>query len=266
MRKKRGMSKLDRFSIRATITVFWMAFLCVLLAAENFAHYRYDYVFRQYLPYVLPVLAGLAAVGLIVTLVLCFCRKRKEPERVINLPFVVCLLVPLVLTLGVPACVLRGVGLNIFKLTTELLFYFDIGYFVAFVLYYLRSPAAGARTLFATLCGLVPICYYVVYCSPSAPIMMSVQYAYLTPVAAAVVFALALFVVLVVLWILQKCKRRFHQPTWYVLVPFILSGITLFCLAFLPVTSDVFAAVAYGNLALQVVLLVITCLLKKTKK
>ncbi len=266
MRRKRGISKLERFSIRTTVLIFWSAFLSLVLLAENFAHYRYDYVFRRYLPTVLPILAGLALVGLIVAVVLLMRQKGTYTERIINLPFVVYLLVPLVLTLGLPACVMKGVGFNIFKLTTQLLFYFYIGYGVAYVLYHLRRPGAGVQAVLATLFGLLPICYYTVYRSPSAPIMMSVEYAYLTPLAAAAVFAGGLLLVELLALFLQKLKPRLRMPGWVSLVPFALSVICLFGQVWLPVNSDVFAAVAYGNLALQVAFLVVAGLLKKSRK
>ncbi len=266
MRRKRGISKLELFSMRATILIFWCAFLSLILLAENFAHYRYDYIFRRYLPYALPVLAGLALAGFIFAVVLMVRRKGKPSGKVLDLPFAVYLLAPLVLVLGLPACVMSGVGLNIFKLTTQLLFYFLIGYVLTYLLYYLRHPGAGAHALVGTLFALVPLCYYIVYCSPSTPIMMSVEYAYLTPGAAAVVFALALLLVELAMRLLCNIKKAFRQPGWCSLVPFILSVICLFCLAFLPVNGDVFAGIAYGNLALQAVFLVVACLLKKTKK
>lgn len=266
MRRKRGISKLELFSLRATILIFWCAFLSLLLLAENFAHYRYDYIFRRYLPYVLPVLAGLALAGLILAVALMLCRKGEPSAKVIDLPFTVYLLIPLVMTFGLPACVMSGVGLNIFKLTTQLIFYFLIGYTLAYLLYYLRHPAAGAHTIMGTLFGLVPICFYIVYCSPSAPIMMSVQYAYLTPVAAAFVFSAALLLAELMHLFLGKIKKRFRQPIWCSIVPFILSVITLFGLVFLPLNSDAFAGLAYGNLALQAAFLVVACLLKKIRK
>lgn len=266
MRSKKGMTKLERFSLRATLLLLWCAFLGGLLWAERFAYYRYDYIFRLYLPYVLPAFAGLTLIGFVVAVLLLVKGKKPERERLVNLPFVIVLLVPLLLAFGLPACVMYGVGLNIFKLTTLLVFWFGMGYFISYLLYFLHSPAAAVRGISATLFSLVPWCYYAVYRSPSAAIMMSVQYKYLTPTGAAVAFSAGLLAVHLVGLLLGKMQKRFRTPRWVNWVAFALSVICLFALNWLPLGADEFLWLALGNLALQMAFLAVACLLKKTVK
>ena len=264
---KRKLKRSEIIATRTSILFFHTLVLCGLLWAENFARYRYDYIFRNMLPWLLPILAA-AGVGLLSWLVAGYFRKSDRGEtKVLTAPFRIYLALPLPMLFFFPWLTLFGNGLQLFKLSLTLLFYGLLGYFIAFILYHSIKPAASLLTY--ALCGnaLILTYFYKMYLAPSRYILLGAEYGYLTPWGMAAVLA-GILAALTVLCLLLAGNGALRLPKKAVLLP---AGLTLLLLV-LPLALDsllsgvAMRVIIFGGIGLQGLWLIGSCAWLKIKK
>ena len=264
---RRELKKNEIITTRTSILFFHTLALCGLLWAENFARYRYDYIFRNMLPWLLPVLAA-AGLGLLCWLVIGYFRKSDRGEtKVLSAPFRIYLALPLPMLFLFPWLTLFGNGLQLFKLSLTLLLYGLLGYFIAFILYHSIKPAAALLTY--AVCGnaLILTYFYKMYLAPSRYILLGAEYGYLTPWGMAVILVAILAVLTGVCFFLARADAL-RLPKKAVLAP---AGLTLLLLI-LPLALDsllsgvAMRAIIFGGIGLQVLWLIGTCVWMKLKK
>ena len=264
---KHAKNNLEILSARISLVFFNCLLMGLLLYAERFARYRYDYVFRRMLPWLMPLLIFIAAAVFAVLLFRYYRGKKQAESRIFTIPFILYLLVAPLMALIFPYLVLTGVGLNVFKLVTFLVFCAYLDYFTAFVVYYTLNPALSALCWLITA-DCVAFCYYFeLYFSASAPIMNAPEYHYLSPKACMpVVTGILLTVYLIWLTGCRFSRFRVFRLSWYIpAVPLALTACALAVLAFFSLSSVVKTALYYGTLGAMVLWFIMICVIKKKK-
>ena len=214
---KKQMNKKDVLNGRFSILFFYSLLMCLFLWAERTARYRYDYVFRLMLPWVMPILLVLC-IGGFVYLVLLAGRKKDAMERLFSPAFGAYLLVAPIMGLFLPLLSYFGVGLQLFKLATEAAFYLLIGHFIAYLAYYLIKPVMGLLGWLIALQSALGVYFYERQLSPATGILNAPEFGYLSaPVSALITGVLISFVALGAFW-LGKVERFKLKPL-LILVP-----------------------------------------------
>lgn len=186
---KKDFKYQDIINGRISLLFFMLLALAGLLWAERFARYRYDYIFRQMLPWLLPVLFGISAAAFGLLLFLWLKNGRKKGNRLFSLSFVLCLLAPFPAAFLFPWLTLFANGLQFFRLATELVLYAAVGYFTGYVGYYKAGPAAAPAAGLITLNILCLYYYYERCLSPSTFILNTAEFGYLPNWALALICA-----------------------------------------------------------------------------
>lgn len=264
---KRELKKSEIITTRTTILFFYTLVLCGLLWAENFARYRYDYIFRNMLPWLLPIPAA-AGLGLLAWQVVRYFRKSDRGEKkILSASFRVYLALPLPMLFLFPWLADFGNGLQLFKLSLTLLFYGLLGYFIAFILYHSIKPAAALLTY--ALCGnaLILTVFYKMYLAPSRYILLGAEYGYLTPWGMVAVLTVILAVLTAVCFFLARADAL-RLPRKAVLFP---AGLTLLLLVLTQALDAMLSGVAiraviFGGIGLQGLWLIGNCVWMKLKK
>lgn len=264
---KRELKKNEIIATRISLLFFHTLALCGLLWVENFARYRYDYVFRNMLPWLLPVLAA-AGLALVVYLILQYFRqKERADKKVLSASFRIYLALPLPLLFFCPWLTLFGNGLQLFKLALSLLFYGLLGYFIAYILYRNIKPSAALLTYAVTGNALILTYFYKMYLAPSRYILLGMEYGYMTPWGMAILLSV-LLAALTALFLLLERNSTLRLPKAALLLP---AGLTL-VLLLLPLALDTLLsgvamrAIIFGGIGLQGLWLAGTCLWIKLKK
>ncbi len=264
---KRELNKKEILNTRISLLFFYTLVLCGLLWAENFARYRYDYIFRNMLPWLLPIF-GAAALGLLAYFVVDYFRQnsRKNP-KVLSPSFRIYLALPLPGIFLFPWLTLFGNGLQLFKLALSLILYGLVGYFIAFILYHYIKPAAALLTYAVTGNILILTYFYKMYLAPSRYILLGAEYGYLTSWGMAIVLAV-LLAVLTALCCFFGRDSALRLPQKVLLLP---AGLTLLLLilwlALDPLLSGVWIRVLlFSGLGLQGLWLMAVCIWLNLKK
>ncbi len=264
---KRELKKTEIITTRISILFFHTLALCGLLWAENFARYRYDYIFRNMLPWLLPILAA-AGMALLAYLTVCYFRKGRAAEKKVLSPsFGIYLALPLPALFFFPWLTHFGEGLQLFKLALSLVFYGLVGYFIAFILYHNIKPAAALLTFSITGNALLLTYFYKMYLAPSRYILLGAEYGYLTPWGMAALLA-GILIALTVLCVLLAGNGALRLPKSAVLLP---AGLTLLLLI-LPLALDsllsgvLMRSLIFGGIGLQGLWLAMVCVWLKIKK
>lgn len=256
-------SKQNEINGRISLLLFHCILMGLFLWAERVARYRYDYVFRKMLPWILPVLLLLALGGMVVCILAA--RRKKERNRLFSPAFGAYLLAAPVLATALPLLSYAGAGLQMFKLAVESASYLLIGYFLCYILYYKVKPAA------AILCGLLTaevaltVFYYEMQLSASTGILNAPEFGYLTPLGNALVNLAILGGMSGAVLLLGKVDR-FKLKKLDVLVPLILAAVYMLVHLIVPFAFDVRRILLWCYVGLNALWLVVSCLKIKREK
>ncbi|MBQ7934780.1 MAG: hypothetical protein IJ333_00280 [Clostridia bacterium] len=260
---KKQMNQQDTLNGRISILFFYSVLMCLFLWAERFAHYRYDYVFRKMLPWVLPVLLCLCVAGL-VWLLLKTRRQKDTKEKVFSASFGAYLMVAPTMAVLLPLLSYLGQGVQLFKLATEAVFYLLIGYFIAYTVYYKVKPAAGLLAWAVALQVALVIYFYEMQLSPATGILNAPEFGYLTPVGSALVTGALVAVITVGVYLLGKVDRSWMKK-WIATIPAVLSVLFLAVTVIVSFSFQVRLILLLSFIGLQVIWFAVSCFLIREK-
>ena len=260
---KKQMNEQETINGRISILFFYSVLMCLFLWAERFARYRYDYVFRKMLPWVMPILLCLCVAGF-VWLVLRACRQKDPKEKIFSASFGAYLLAAPIMALLLPLLSYLGAGLQLFKLATEAVFYLLIGYFIAYIVYYKVKPAAGLLAWGITAQVAWVIYFYERQLSPTTGILNAPEFGYLTPVGGALVTGGLVAVVTAAMYLLGKAER-FRLKKRLPAVPAVLSVLFLAVTVIVSFSFNVRLILLLSFVALQVIWFAVSCFLISKK-
>ena len=261
---KHSSKKNEIRSSRITLMFFQTVLLSLLLWAENFAYYRFDYIFRGMLPWFLPIACALSIALLIFLAQRCKKQTEAAQEKVFSPAFAVVLTLPLPTLFFFPWLASFGNGLQLFKLAVLLVLLGVISYFIGYLLYHLIRPAA------ALVCGsiaansLALTYFYRMYLSPSRYILNAAEFGYLPIWAAALILCGILGIVLLLALYINRAKP-FGMEKSVFLAPAGFSALLLLAITIAdPWLSGLWIRILiFGSIGLQVVWLIINCVLLK---
>lgn len=264
---KHSFKKNEIVSTRITLMFFQTLLLSALLWAENFAYYRFDYIFRGMLPWFLPIASFLSIALLIFLARRCKRQQEAETPRVFSPAFAVILSLPLPAIFLFPWLSTFGKGLQLFKLSIILVLLGVLSYFIGYLLYQLIRPAA------ALLCGAVVAnslaltYFYRMYLSPSRYILNAVEFGYLPGWATALILCGILGILLLVaLYINHTKSYAMARPTLVIPAGFTLLLLLGTTIADPWLSGPIIRILIFGGIGLMVVWLMIHCILLKLKK
>ncbi len=263
---KKDLRRSDITNSRITILFFHLLLMGGLLWAERFAQYRYDYVFRGMLPWLLPVLFVAAAVPAVwLTLQVCY-KGDFRKDKIFSLSFILYLLIPLLAAFLFPWLSLFGRGLQLFKLAANLVFYGCIGHFLAYIAFRLIAPAAGMLAYFITANALALTYFYQMYLSPAAMILNSPEFGYLKPWAMISLLAGLLVAGLAVCLMMAKFKQ-FRLNGIALILPAVLSVVLMASALLFPALSSLWVRILiFGGIGLESLWWIGWCVALKCKK
>lgn len=260
---KKEYKKQNIINGRISLLFFYLLILAVVLWAERTARYRYDLIFRPMLPWLLPVVFGVAAVCFAVLLGLWLKSGRKDSEKLISPSFLLLLPIPLMAGFICPWLTLFANGLQFFRLATELVFYAALGGFAGYIAYYKVSPAAAWLAGAATLDILALYYFYDRFLAPSSFILNTAEFGYLPQwvVALCLVGAAALGCL-----VLRIANAKKMLRPWCYVLPGGLTALLLLLNTWIPFGITPIRCMIFGGMALIGLWFLTWCLLKKQKK
>ncbi len=258
---KNNIQKIDTLNGRISLLFFFELLMCLFLWAERTARYRYDLIFRQMLPWLLPILL-LAAVGGFVYLI---CKKGAEREKLLSPSFGAYLLVMPILGIALPLLSYLGSGLETFKLATESAFYLLIGHFVAYVVSTLIKPSLGVLAWVLAAESAIGIYFYETQLTHASGILNAPGLGRLSPPASALVQSVLLGLVVLAVFLLGKVDRLKLKPLVY-LAPTVLWLLFLWSNVLFPFSFALRKALLLTVIGLTAVLFVLLCVAYRKKK
>ena len=264
---KHALKKNDLIPSRISIFFFYTLLLGGLLWAENAARYHYDYIFRNMLPWLLPILT--VASGALVGYLAKNCLKKGAPkeEKIFSPGFLLYMAIPLPALFFFPWMTHFFAGLQLFKLACTLLFFGLVAYFFALVFYYTVKPSAALLTYAIAANGRLGAYFYKMYLSPSRYILLGNQFGYL-PGWGALLILLALLVLLSGLALFFSGKGALKMPKGFLLCPAIFTALLLIGLLALDslLSATLTRVLTIGGIGLELLWLIGCCILLISKK
>lgn len=223
----KNIKKQDIINGRISLLLFALLLFGGLLWLIRTARYRYDLIFRPMLIWLLPVLFGCAAIAFAVLLILWRKGGKKKSEKLIGLPLLMGLMIPLMAAFLFPWLTLFLKGLQFFRLATELVFYAALGAYIGYLSHTRLGNQAIFTTASSTLQILVLYYFYDRYLAPSSLILNTAEFGYLDgKVVSLILIALITLLHLGALLFFRKTVEKL--PAWMLLLP---AGLTLIILA-----------------------------------
>lgn len=255
----------DTVNGRISLLFFYLLAFAGILWVERFARYRYDYIFRSMLPWLLPVLFGITAAFFIFLLIKWIKGGKQDSGSLFSVSFLMLLPLPLMAGFLLPWLTLFGSGLQFFRLATELVFYAALGGFAGYIGYYKAHPAAAVTAGTITLNCLALFYFYDRFLSPTAFILNSGNEGLGEKTVALILAGIVVLGTLVALLFNRKpqfCARplTFMLPTTLTLVLLAVTAVTAATLRIVIVRWLVF-----GGMGSMILWFLVWCLLKKKK-
>ncbi|MBR2013540.1 MAG: hypothetical protein IJ995_04945 [Clostridia bacterium] len=264
---KHSSKKAEVRSTRITLMFFYTLLLSLLLWAENFAYYRFDYIFRGMLPWFLPI-ASILSIALLIFLVQRR-KKQKEAEtpQLFSPAFMVVLAAPLPAIFLFPWLSTFGKGLQLFKLSVLLVFLGVVAYFIGYLLYHWIRPAAALLCGSIAANGLALTYFYRMYLSPSRYILNAAEFGYLPDWAAMLILCGILGILLLIALYINRAKA-FALAKPILVAP---AGFTSLILLFTTVADPWLSGswiriLLFGGIGLMICWLIIQCIFFSIKK
>ncbi|MBQ8892834.1 MAG: hypothetical protein IJ043_00315 [Clostridia bacterium] len=255
---KKSIKKQDIINGRISLLFFYLLLLAGLLWLERFARYRYDLILRPMLPWLLPVLFGVAAAGFAVLLILWIKKGRKDSEKLFSLSFTLLLPIPLMAAFLLPWLADLAPGFQFFRLATDLVLYAAIGGFAGYIGYYTVGKPAAWLAAASTLDILALFYFYERFLTPSSFILNTSEFGYLPDF---VVGLILMGVVAAANLLLQLFKCGLRPYTF--LLPAGLAVILLGLNALISFGITPIRWMIFGGMALIGVWYITWCVLKK---
>lgn len=264
---KHSSKKGEIRSSRISLMFFHTLLLSLLLWLENFAYYRFDYIFRGMLPWLLPI-ATVLSVGLLIFLALRYKKQiPTEQLRVFSPAFAVLLALPLPALFFVPWLSTFGKGLQLFKLAVLLLFLSVLAYFIGYLLYQLVRPSTALLCGSITANTLALTYFYRMYLSPSRYILHAAEFGYLPAWAVALILCWILGSLLLVALYINRTKTYGLAKSIFVAPAGFTALLLLFTTIADPWLSGLWIRILiFGSIGLQILWLIINCVLLKIKR
>ncbi len=261
---KKNSNKIDIQNGRISVLFFFEVLMCLFLWAERTARYRYDLIFRQILPWLLPVLLAASLIGFLY-LLRKGGRAKAEKEALFSPSFGAYLLVMPLLGIALPLLSYFGNGLEQFKLATESAFYLLIGHFAAYLAYFLAKPALGVLAWMLSAESAIGIYFYETQLTHAAGILNAPERTHLSTPASALVHSILLVLVVLVVFLLGKVDRLKLKPLVY-LVPTGLWLLFLWSNVLFPFSFTLRKVLLLSVVGLTVVFFIFLCAAFRKKK
>lgn len=255
----------DTVNGRISLLFFYLLAFAGVLWTERFARYRYDYIFRPMLPWLLPILFGITAVFFIILFSKWHKGGKQDSGGLFSVSFLMLLPLPLMAGFLLPWLTLFGNGLQFFRLATELVFYATLGGFAGYIGYYKSHPAAAVMAGATTLNCLALFYFYDRFLSPTAFILNSGNTGLGAQTVALILAGLVVLATLAAL--LFNRKPRFYTRPFAFMLP---SAFTLILLAVTAATISTLNVVIvrwliFGGMGSMLLWYILWCVLKKKK-
>ncbi len=258
------MKKHDIINGRISLLFFGLLLYAGLLWLIRAARYRYDLIFRPMLIWLLPVCFGLSAIGFTVLLILCSKSKTEKGKKLVDLPFLLALTIPLMAAFLFPWLTLFTKGVQFFRLATELVFYATAGAFAGYIGYTRLKTQAILQATGATLNLLTLYYFYDRFLAPSSFILNTDEFGYMKDWAVALLLiALVTLAHLAGLLFFKKSVRAL--PAWSLLIPAGLTIAVLAVTAFLQLPLLAVRITVFGTMGLIGLWYPLWCFLKTRK-
>lgn len=250
---------------RISLMFFQTLLLSLLLWAENFAYYRFDYIFRGMLPWFLPIAVALST-ALLVYLILR-CKKKVEPKQVFTPEFLVLLVLPLPAIFFFPWLSSFGKGLQLFKMAIILVFLGVLAYFIGYLLYHLIRPAAALLCGVVTANALALTYFYRMYLSPARYILNAAEFGYLPIWGAALILCGILGILLLIALYINR-RKPFTLAKPVLVGPAGLTALLLIGLTIADpwLSGSVIRILIFGGIGLMILWLILQCVFLSMKK
>ncbi|MBR6793317.1 MAG: hypothetical protein IKM48_03030 [Clostridia bacterium] len=255
----------DTVNGRISILFFGLLLFGGLLWLIRSARYRYDLIFRPMLIWLLPALFGAVAIVFGVLLAVWIRKGRPRSDKLVDLPLLIGLTVPLMAAFLLPWLTLFLNGLQFFSLATELVFYAALGGYIGYIAYcklgsVVILPAAGM-----TLNVLTLYYFYSRHLSPTSMFLNTEEYHYLSGQATGLLLIALLLLTHVAAGLLLR-KSVKALPAWAFYAPAGLTVILLALHAFIELAILPIRITVFGGMGLIVLWFILWSLLKKRKK
>ena len=264
MTKKQASQK-ELQSGRISLLFFGLLLFAGLLWLLRAARYRYDLIFRSMLIWILPLLFLCAAGGFALLLILWLKGGRQKEEKLLPLPFLMGLTVPLMAAFLFPWLTLFMRGLQFYRLATELVFYAALGGGVGYILYTKLGKTSILPTASTTLSALILYYFYDRYLAPSSMILNTAEFGYMKD------WAMALLLIALILLshlggMLLFRKEVKSLPLWSLLLPAALTISILFATGLFDLPLLAVRIITFGGMGLLLLWYLLWAVLKLRKK
>lgn len=261
---KKHVKQQDIINGRISLLFFGLLLYAGLLWLIRQARYRYDLIFRPMLPWLMPICFGAVAIAFLVLLILWLKGGRKESGKLISLPFLLSLLIPLMAAFFFPWLTLFANGLQFFRLATEVLFYAALGGFIGYIGSAKCGPAAGWLASAFTLDILALFYFYDRFLSPTSFILNTQEFGYMADWAVALIL-----MGVAALWnlaVLLLTRKAGELKGWALLLPAALTLLLLGLTAFIPFGITPLRCMIFGGIGLIFAWYIAWCALKNKAK
>lgn len=170
---KKPAKRIKPISRRLIVLPCFCLLAGVLLWLARFARYRYQYVFRDFLPVILPAFAGAVLIAWIVLLILRL--RGKSGGAVFSTDFLLFLLGELFLVPALPCLTLFSPIPILFRIVSFLTLLLICGGAISYALWHLRAKPLGAFAGAVTLDLAAFLFYDRLYTDPAAAILSTAR-------------------------------------------------------------------------------------------
>lgn len=258
-------SQKDLINGRISLLFFALLLFGGLLWLIRTARYRYDLIFRPMLIWLLPVLFGCAAIGFVVLRILWLKSGKMKSKKLIDLPLLMGLMIPLMAAFLFPWLTLFLKGLQFYRLATELVFYAALGAYIGYLSHTRLGNQAILPTASSTLLLLILYYFYDRYLAPSSLILNTAEFGYLDGrVVSLILIAVVTLSHLGALLFFRKTVEKL--PAWMLLLPAGLTVLILAVTAFIRLPLLAVRITVFGSMGFIAVWYLLWCLLKNRKK
>jgi hypothetical protein len=249
---------------RISILFFYTFFLELLVWAENFGWYRRDFIFYQFLPYLLPILGVLALGGLIYLSLRYAYKGDARKEKVFSTTYLIYLLAGLVSILLLPWLANLCPGNFAFKQGAKTVAYGLLSYFLAYLLHQKIKPASILCWMATGSCLLLNV-FHQTYLDGRRYLLNSTA---TLPVwgAALLMAGLTLGLLFLCLWLSKSARYKIKKFALWIPAAINLTAMAGLTACDPLLSSALIRILTYCIFGAQVLWLIIGCILIKLKK
>lgn len=249
---------------RISILLLWSLLMGVLLWAERHAWGRRNLIFREMLPWLMPILFGVVAL-LLIGLAILWKKGITRKDKLFSIPYLVYLTAAPFTAVFLPWTAIFFPANQLFGFILDFLFVALVGYCISYPLFAKVAPAAGLLAGFSTLCAAILAGHHQIYISV-ANAFLDINYYPDERLIASIVAVL----LLVLLFILRRCARKNGVPLRKIalLIPFGATALLLLASAFFRWAIPVAARgwLSFGGILALALWLIVRTVYERIKK